>query len=631
MWWAVVVSGWFVAEVVGLAKVYRVVGDRDPKVGIREAKKIVLRELLDFRTVREATAAAGRLPQTYEDWMRKDPEFHAAVSQLRAVQRRGAKARQDPGTFEHFRLRYLNSRTFTHQLQWIDLLEGRDPRDLHPSVLFEKGTPNRLLVCTPPNHAKSTTITMDYVTYRICQNPAVQVILVSKTSMQAKKFLYGIKQRLTSPRYTNLQLAFAPAEGYRSSADTWTTDKIYLERDSDQKDPTVEAIGLGGQIYGARADLIICDDVVTLSNAHEYEKQMSWIRQEVASRLGPAGRLLVVGTRVAPTDLYSELRNPEHYTTGVSPYTRLAQPAVLEMSERKEDWMPLWPRSDVPFGDEGDNERPDSEGLFSRWTPARLYEVRNEMGPKRWSLVYMQQEVSEESVFDQEKVRGARNKDRRPGPMVEKRRGHRAEGMTGLYVVAGLDPAMVGDSAIVVLGVDRLTRMRYVLDVRVKTSAGARWIREQIREVTDLYNVNEWRVERNAFQGFLTQDPEINEWLASQGVVLQEHHTGKNKWDIDFGVASMSLLFEQNLIELPTTVQAVGIQTLVEQLVTWAPETRNKADTVMALWFAEIRAREVIRTQINRSSSYQRNPFLSKSRKSEQTVVNLQEWARVAG
>lgn len=595
-----------------------------------EAKNTVLEKLLLNWKVKDACVAAERSYDTYQAWMKYDPDFKLSVMALRARKSRRKGAPPDPGDFEDFRRKFLNSKTFTHQLQWIDLLEGREPRDLHPSEIYEPGKRNRLLVCTPPNHAKSTTITMDYSTFRICRDTAVQIIIVSKTQAQAKKYLYGIKQRLTHPRFAKLQATFAPAEGFRAAADQWTADKIYLRRDSDQKDPTIEALGLGGQIYGARADLIICDDVVTLANAHDFEKQMDWIRQEVASRLGPSGYLLVVGTRVSPVDLYSELRNPEHYTTGVSPYTRLAQPAVLEMAENRDEWKPLWPRSDVSF-DEDSAEQPDADGLYSRWTPSRLYEVRNEQGPKKWALVYMQQELADDACFDQESVRGSRNMFRRPGPIVDGKHGHRAGGMDGLYVIAGLDPAMVGDTAIVVLAVDRITRMRYVLDVKVKTSAGARWIREQIREVTDLYKVNEWRVEKNAFQGFLTQDPEIREWLASQGVVLQEHHTGRNKWDVDYGIASMALLFEQNLIELPTSVQFVAGQTLIEQLVTWAPDTKNKTDCVMALWFAEIRAREVIRTQIHRTSSYLRNPFLSKNRKSEQTVVNLHEWTRTAG
>ncbi len=52
-------------------------------------------------------------------------------------------------------------------------------------------------------------------------------------------------------------------------------------RTSTEKDPTVQALGIGGQVYGARANLIILDDCVTGANAHEWAKQLEWIQKEV--------------------------------------------------------------------------------------------------------------------------------------------------------------------------------------------------------------------------------------------------------------------------------------------------------------------------------------------------------------
>lgn len=601
-----------------------------PRLNTETAKRRFLELVHEGKTHTQACSRIGRSIKSYDYWRKNDETFRNQVDAIHEMRdRRAEDQRDDVGEFAQFREEYLGSKTFRHQLQWVDLLEGREPRDLHPSMVYEPAKKTRLLINTPPNHAKSTIITVDYVTYRICKDPGVRIIIISKTQDQAKKFLYSVKQRLTHPRYMKLQAAFAPSEGFKAAADQWTATQIYLQRDSSEKDPTVEALGLGGQVYGARADLIVCDDVVTLKNAHEYEKQMEWIRQEVASRLGPNGRLLVVGTRVSAIDLYRELRNPEHYTSGISPYTYFAQPALLEQSEDPDKVVTLWPRSDVAFEETDDPQ--DDDGLYPRWTPARLADVRNELGPRKWSLVYMQAEVEEDAVFSPDIVKRAIDSMRRPGLLVPGLRGHREQGMDGTYVIAGLDPAMVGDTAIVVMAVDRLTRLRWVLDVRIKTSAGARWIRDQIREVTDTYGVHEWRVEKNAFQGFLTQDPEINEWLASQGVVLQEHHTGKNKWDVDFGVASMALLFEQGLLRMPSPGQFEGGKLMIEELITWAPDTKNKTDAVMALWFAEIRAREILRTQVHRSTSYVNNPFLSHAQRREQTVINLSEWSRAAG
>ncbi len=83
----------------------------------------------------------------------------------------------------------------------------------------------------------------------------------------------------------------------------------------------------------ARADLIILDDVVMNANAHEWEKQIEWLQKEVITRLGRHGKLLIVGTRVAPIDLYKMIRDGDQWTGGKSPFTYMAMPSVLEFDE----------------------------------------------------------------------------------------------------------------------------------------------------------------------------------------------------------------------------------------------------------------------------------------------------------
>jgi len=97
----------------------------------------------------------------------------------------------------------------------------------------------------------------------------------------------------------------------------------------------------------------------------------------------------------------------------------------------------------------------------------------------------------------------------------------------------------------------------------------------------------------------LTQDREVREYLNTRGAILKEHHTGQNKWDTDFGVASLTTLFygwedDNALIEFPSTHASEGIKALVEQLVTWYPDApkSQKTDTVMAFWFAELACRD---------------------------------------
>jgi hypothetical protein len=84
---------------------------------------------------------------------------------------------------------------------------------------------------------------------------------------------------------------------------------------------------------------------------------------------------------------------------------------------------------------------------------------------------------------------------------------------------------------------------------------------------------------------------------------------------------------KDNLIHLPST-QAHGPKLLVEELISWSPMVKAKhrrQDTVMALWFAELRAREIVSTVRNRSS-FMKNPFLSERDKSKQMTVNLDQY-----
>lgn len=592
------------------------------------AKAAFLERIRLGASVPEALAAAGRSESTYDNWRKEDREFGRQV----ALARDAAK-RQKPAAkgidFATFCRKYLHQPLFRHQLQWAALLEGQAPPDLHPAQVYEPGDPNFILVNTPPEHAKSATLSINYVTYRICLDPNIRIILASKTAERAKEFLYAIKTRLTHPAFKDLQDAFAPAGGWREDAVVWAADRIYLgsERDSGEKDPTCQSIGIGGQIYGARSDLIIIDDGVVLSNAHQFETQLRWLQQEVITRLGPTGKLLVVGTRVDATDLYRALRDPERYPNGQSPWTYLSQPAVLEYADKPEDWVTLWPRAQVPWAAAA---REGEDGLYPRWDGAHLARRRAMLNPRTWALAYQQADVEEDSVFNPVRVRACVNGMRHPGLMVAGAPGHRPSGMQGLYVLASMDPAMVGDTAVVVYGVDRFERKRYVLDVRLRTGATPGWIKETIQEVTEKYAVAEWRIEANAFQSFLTQDAELQSWLANMGVRLSEHVTGRNKWDVGFGVASMAVLFDQQLVELPSTSNHEPTKQLVEQLVTWSPQTKAKTDTVMALWFSEIRAREITREAMLGDGSvkaFMPNRFLSKRRRRDQQIINLNDLA----
>lgn len=600
------------------------------------AKKIILKCIADGMTIEEACKVAEKSVKSYEYYRQSDKVFAEKVDRTRQGLRGKSMASQDVADMDFFtfRERYLHSKTFPHQKNLIDVIEGRDPSWLHESMKWEPSQRNRIMLNIPPNHAKSMTVTIDYATWLICQNPNFRILIVSQTQRLASDFLYAIKQRLTHPMYEELQQAYAAGVGFNSKSASWTATRVVFGnelRETSEKDPNLEAVGIGGQIYGKRADMIIVDDAVTLANANDFERQIKWLNQDVRSRLNPTGKLIIVGTRVAPVDLYKELRNPDRYPGGISPWTYLAMPALLEPNENPDEWVTLWPWSDQPFDGQPESEKSE-EGLWPRWSGRNLYNERQQMDTSTWALIYQQQDVSDDAVFDPVCVRGSIDGMRRSGRLVPGHPGHPAN-LTGFVTVCGLDPAMVGDTAAVAYAIDTVTHKRYIIDAIKITRPTPAQIRQLIFDWTALYSPTEWIVEKNAFQQFLTQDENIRQHLASRGTYLREHHTGNNKWDSGFGVASMSTLFgtkqldgkhhRDNLIHLPSD-QTENIKALIEQLVTWSPETKGKTDMVMALWFCEIKARELL-TRGQYGTHHLKNPFLTRAERSKRTVINIDQ------
>jgi hypothetical protein len=599
--------------------------------------------------------------KTYEEWRRNDAAFKAKVDHAKTMAKRAPVVRGEKIPFEDWRLKYLGQRTYWHQLQWIDVLEGREPRDLHPAQTWSRGTNrNRVLVNCPPEHAKSQTITIDYITYRICMDPSFRSIIISAGQTMASRMVYGIKSRLTNPRFRDLQMAYGPEGGWKATADAWTKTEIYLDadnRDGIEKDPTVQALGWQGQIYGARANLIVLDDGVDKKNVRQWEAQKEWLDTEPATRLGTVGKFLVIGTRMAPVDLYSELMNPEHYTSGNPPWNYLASPAILEFGEAEDgsDHKTLWPYSDrsrlssAADGDACSCGQPycvaglelDGEQVYPWWDGLHIQQMRDGLPSSRFALVYQQSGVLEDAIFPEHALEESTNNRRMPGLMQPDTVGHPPGGMHGMRVIATCDPAVKGAAAIIVGAVSTKpvngTHKRYLLNAwNIKAPTPQR-LKEMIFKVTEDYGVDVWRVEKTGLLQFFTQDAELRAFMAQRGVQFREHNTNKStKWDPAYGVASLAPLFGQwdratgphgevtsewreispPLIELPRGANG-GIRDLKNQLVIWSPDldpTKIPCDLVMALWFFEIEAREVTRRGMGKLDPFKGNKNFTSSR-----------------
>lgn len=631
-------------------------------IGVDEAKAKVIELIQNGFTIPKACAVVQRSPETYRDWRKTDPQFKAAVESIRAAKTDERKnGKREVPDFETFCRDWLKQPLHIHQLQMLDVIEGRKPRDLHDAMSYDRGYADRVLINVPPEHAKSTTFTVNWVVWNIVKNPDVRVVLVSKGQRLARNFLYEIKEKLTGSLFREMQMAFAPEGGWQDPNNQWTADLIYVKGKNEnvelgvQKDPTVQAMGIKGTIYGQRADLVILDDIIDADNAREVESQLRKINRDISSRLPDGGLMLCLGTRVAPMDIYRILAESEDGDFR-RVWTYFRMPAVLDYGNGDSDtWETLWPwiASNDPkkprefrcaacyeLADACSCSTPHHCWMTQKWSGPQLSRRRLDAG---WNLYFQQLDVDDDMTFKAEAVNASINGMRFPGPMTEEGQGHRPGGMAGLYVAIGLDPAASGNTAIVVAGLERDTQKRWVIDGWNKPNATAGDIIEKFKELTDKYHPNEWVIEKNAVQRFIAQLPELVDYARARGARITPHHTQSNKFDVDWGIQTMGPLFDscvkfdderkrwvasyKGLIELPSTRQNPWVAQLVQQLTIWQPEgmaQKQKTDLVMALWFTHIAFMNQLNRRTNRNTHYS-TPFTTAAARKRQTVVNLAE------
>ena len=170
----------------------------------------------------------------------------------------------------------------------------------------------KILIIAPRGHGKSEIFSHVLPIWAYLNNHNVRILIVSKAKEMATRSLGIIKQAFESN-----QKIISDFGDLRSKP--WQDDKIYLKRDENVplKDPSVEAVGIGGSITGAHFDLIICDDLIDNEHMKSEKKRRSvehWFQTTLEPLLEPTGRIVVIGTRKHFKDIYqSLLDNPIWY------------------------------------------------------------------------------------------------------------------------------------------------------------------------------------------------------------------------------------------------------------------------------------------------------------------------------
>lgn len=252
--------------------------------------------------------------------------------------------------------------------------EGPHHRHLKPLLHNVKdGSELRLTVSMAPRFGKSETIAYLFVAWYLGHHPTHHIMMATHTADLSASFGRKVRNLIDTPIYSAI-FPDTVVSRDKSAADNWTTTRggKYL------------AIGIGGNVAGHGAHLLVCDDLVSeqavMSNPDAaFENAWTYMQVGPLQRLMPGGRIIMIGTRWGARDpigraLQWALDNP-----GSLPWNEVRFPALMKVERGGEETeVSLWPE---------------------QWPIDQLQAKRAGMQPQYWAAQYMQEPTSEEGAI----------------------------------------------------------------------------------------------------------------------------------------------------------------------------------------------------------------------------------------
>lgn len=188
----------------------------------------------------------------------------------------------------------------------------------------------RALVELPRDHGKSTQIAARLV-WELGHRPGLRIVLVCAAEHLAVARSRFLRDAITSnPR---VGLVFPHLRPQRP----WAADAFAVERCESVLGPSVTAFGLGAASTGARADLLVCDDLVDVKavySAAERERVCEEFFNNVLNLLEPDGRCWCLSTPWHADDLNARLKRNGGFALFRKPIGPNLEPV----------WPARWPR-----------------------------------------------------------------------------------------------------------------------------------------------------------------------------------------------------------------------------------------------------------------------------------------------
>jgi len=198
---------------------------------------------------------------------------------------------------------------------------------------------NRFSVLLAPRGHGKTSIVGSYITWRICRDRDIRILIVTINQDKANDIMTFIQNSLD--RNDKLKEVFGDFKGYS----IWSREKITVSgRDTTKvaiKEPTLKVSGVGGGLIGGHYNLIILDDITDEESSRLENRRRTlenWYEGPLIGTFEPDIKLINIGTRWHEDDFHS-------YLMAKSGFKTLRYKAILneeELAEGKPAKV-LWP------------------------------------------------------------------------------------------------------------------------------------------------------------------------------------------------------------------------------------------------------------------------------------------------
>lgn len=484
-----------------------------------------------------------------------------------------------------------------------------------------------------PGAGKSTLVT-DIGTWATCRDRSLRGLMGSRKGVNARRQVVRIKRNLErvqpykAPTEEIERGLAVDAEATLAShfglfkppthTDVWRAEEFIVAQLDDvpieEKEPTWSSYGRDGGVLGNRFDLIFWDDLVDRTNTRTFEVQQDvqdWWDEEAETRLEPRGLLVLIGQRMAATDLY-------HYCVNKTLRVDDDEPddePDAEPSGSAEDRM--YEHIVYPAHDEGvcqgihkpTEAKPWPEGclLDPHRAPWRDLRKIRDTNPGRYEVLYQQKDGNAASLFIRDEwLSGGIDPDDGsilPGCYDNDRAlGEFPVGLNPPFIsIATVDPSVTNMWAVQWwIYTPEASHQVFLMDL-INQAMPANDLLDWNANSAQFYGVMEdwqarskemglpithWVVEANAAHRYLLAYDHMRRWQSKWSVHVIPHTTSRTKLDPKIGPDIIRDHFRFGRVRLPRSQRGdARLQTnkLIDQLKNY--RNMRYDDQVLACWF----------------------------------------------